>query len=49
MIESKATIIDEIIDLHDHIIRRIFNQSQKQTPTAFYRLGKGYQSNHTGI
>lgn len=29
LVESKATIIDEIIDLHDRIIGRIFNQAKK--------------------
>lgn len=49
MIESKATIIDEIIDLHVTILYAESLTKPEQTPTVFYRLGKGYQSNHTGI
>ena len=40
MIESKATIIDEIIDLHDHIIRRIFNQARNKHQQHFIASAK---------
>lgn len=40
VIESKATIIDEIIELHDRIIGKIFNQAKKKHQQAFVASGK---------
>lgn len=40
VIESKATIIDEIIELHDRIIGRIFNQARNKHQQAFVASGK---------
>ena len=35
LVESKATIIDGIIDLHDRIIGRIFNQAKNRHRQVF--------------
>lgn len=40
IIESKATIIDEIIDLHDRIISTIFNKAKNKHNQAFTASGK---------
>ena len=40
VIESKATIIDEIIDLHDRIIGSIFNKAKNKHQQAFVASGK---------
>lgn len=40
VIESKATIIDEIIDLHDRIIGTIFNKAKHKHNQAFTASGK---------
>ena len=40
LVESKATIIDEIIDLHDRIIGRIFNQAKNRHRQVFHNAGK---------
>lgn len=38
--ESKATIIDEIIDLHDRIIGKIFNKAKNKHQQVFSASGK---------
>ena len=40
VVESKATIIDEIIELHNRIIGRIFNQARNKHRQAFHDSGK---------
>ena len=40
VIEGKATIIDEIIDLHDRIIGRIFNKAKHKHHQVFQQSGK---------
>ena len=40
VIEGKATLIDEIIDLHDRIIGRIFNKTKNKHRQAFSDAGK---------
>ena len=40
LVESKATIIDGIIDLHDRIIGRIFNQAKNRHRQVFHNAGK---------
>lgn len=38
-IESTATVTDEIIDLHDRILGRLFNAAKKSTSNSFNRQG----------
>lgn len=40
VIEGKATIIDEIIDLHDRIIGRIFSKAKHKHHQVFQESGK---------
>lgn len=40
VIEAKATIIDEIIDLHDRIIGKLFNRAKRQHEAEFQQSGK---------
>ena len=40
VIESRATIIDEIIDLHDRIIGKIFNKAKNKHQQVFSASGK---------
>ncbi len=40
VIEAKATLIDEIVDLHDHIMGSIFNSAKNSHENEFKRSGK---------
>jgi len=40
VIETKATVIDEIIDLHDRIIGNLFNRAKRQHKEEFQKSGK---------
>jgi TnpA family transposase len=40
VIESKATVIDEIIDLHDRIMGRLFNRARSNHEQQFQQSGK---------
>ncbi|NJK98303.1 MAG: Tn3 family transposase, partial [Bacteroidales bacterium] len=40
VIEAKATLIDEIVDLHDHIMGSIFNSAKNTHENEFKRSGK---------
>jgi TnpA family transposase len=40
LMETKATIIDEIIDLHDRIMGKLFNRAKRNHETQFQQSGK---------
>lgn len=40
VLEANATLIDEIIDIHDRIIGHLFNQAQKSHKEKFQQSGK---------
>jgi hypothetical protein len=40
VLEAKATVIDEIIDLHDRIIGILFNRAKRNHEQQFQQLGK---------
>jgi TnpA family transposase len=40
LIEAKATVIDEIIDLHDRIIGKLFNRAKHNHEAQFQQSGK---------
>ena len=40
VIEAAATVTDEIVDLHDRIIGRLFNAAKKKHQEQFHRSGK---------
>lgn len=40
LLETKATVIDEIIDLHDRIIGTLFNRAKKKQENQFQQAGK---------
>ncbi|WP_341318414.1 Tn3 family transposase [Paraburkholderia sp. IMGN_8] len=40
VVEATATVTDEIVDLHDRIIGRIFNAAKKKHQQQFHRSGK---------
>lgn len=40
LIEAKATVIDEIIDLHDRIIGKLFNHAKHKHEAQFQQSGK---------
>jgi TnpA family transposase len=45
LIETKATIIDEIIDLHDRMIGSIFNKAKHKHEETFQQSGKAINQN----
>lgn len=40
LLETQATIIDEIIELHDHMIGRLFNRAKRNHEQQFQQSGK---------
>lgn len=40
VIETKATVIDEIIDLHDRIMGKLFNRAKRKHEEEFQKSGK---------
>ena len=40
VLEAKATLIDEIIDLHDRIIGKLFNRAKNNHEQQFQKSGK---------
>ncbi|EEE07280.1 Tn3 family transposase [Burkholderia multivorans] len=40
VLEASATVTDEIVDLHDRIIGRLFNAAKKKHQQKFHRSGK---------
>jgi hypothetical protein len=39
MLEAKATVIDEIVDLHDRIIGSLFNRVKRHHEQQFQQSG----------
>jgi hypothetical protein len=42
VIETKATVIDEIIDLHDRIMGKLFNRAKRKHEEEFQKSGKSF-------
>jgi TnpA family transposase len=42
VIETKATVIDEILDLHDRIMGKLFNRAKRKHEEEFQKSGKAF-------